>query len=300
MRHPRILFRALAVFTFSTALTALSTTALSRQSVASKNDNPFEAYFNRLAATPDDAGTASVEVDLEKLQESIGTMTQSEIAVGISVIDRQIDNTSEHQNPWAKRHAVWLLSFIAGRPDGADLLASQIDRLTLMLNDPAHQLTNAAVLALQAISFRQPAVVCPIFEAALDDPNVNNATGIGPVIAVMLLRMVPHDDDVMQHVVKYMRRSDLTETQLLSLIMGINGGTAIPDIFATELVRCLDVPNEHIKSRALVGLARSSPAAKKAAQARIQKMANDPKETAHVRKIAADALKGEITYDPNP
>jgi hypothetical protein len=287
------------MFVFCIGLAGTPSRAFSQQTTTPLGPNAFAEYFDRVAKTQDVGSTSNV-LAYERLVESIDGMTAAEISEIIQIIDRQIDETVDPEKHWSKGEAIVLLRVIAGRPDGPALLESQMDRLTSMLNDPAHTYTSAAVSALQGISFREPGLVWPIFEAALDDPNVNNASGIGPVIAVMLLRMVPHGDDVTQHVVKYMRRSDLTETQLLSLIMGINGGTAIPDILATELVRCLDVPNEHIKSRALVGLARSSPAAKRAAQARIQKMANDPKKTAHVRKIAADALKGEITYDPNP
>jgi hypothetical protein len=36
-----------------------------------------------------------------------------------------------------------------------------------------------------------------------------------------------------------------------------------------------------------------------AARTRLQKMANDPRETAHVRRIAAEALEGQITENPD-
>jgi hypothetical protein len=111
--------------------------------------------------------------------------------------------------------------------------------------------------------------------------------------------MGPHDDDVTARVVQYMRRPDLTDKQLIDTIIGINSSPVIPDALTAELVRCLDRPNEHIKSRALVGIARSSPSAKDAAQTRVQKMANDPRETEHIRRLAAEALKGPITEDPD-
>jgi hypothetical protein len=278
-------------------ITSSSARAFAQRAPSMQSSNPFEDYFNRFAAAQEIGSSRSEDV-YEKLAESIGAMTPKEIAAGISVIDRQIDNTAEPQNLPKKGQAAYLLRIIASRPDGPDLLASQMDRLASMLNDPSHVFSAPAAMALQMIGYRRPEVAWPILEAALEDPNVNNKTGVGPGIAVILLRMGPHGDDVTEHVAQYMRRPDLTEDQLLQTIIGIDSSPTVPDILTAELVRCLDRSNEHIKIRALVGIARSGPSAKDAARTRVQMMANDPRETTHVRRLAAAALEGEITENP--
>jgi hypothetical protein len=298
MPRSRLLMRVLFFVVAYGELTFSSASAFPQLTSSVQSSNLFEDYFKVLAVEQDFGSDRSWDA-YEKIAKSIGTMTPVEITKGISVIDQQIDNTSEGQRPWTKAQAVYLLGIIGRRPDGPELLALQMDRLAAMLNNPSHLLSAQAVMVLQAIGYRRPDVVWPILEAALEAPEVNNTTGIGPGIAVILLRMGPHGDDVTKHVAQYMRRPDLTEQQLLSTIIGIDSSSFIGDILATELVRSLDFPSEHVKNRALVGLSRSSPSAMDVARARVQKMANDPRETAHIRRLAAAALEGEITEAPD-
>jgi hypothetical protein len=288
----QIILAVYSGFTFSPSCT------FSQPTPSAQTSNPFEVFFNSLAAMQGSGG-GSGETGYIKLMDSVGAMAPAEIAAGIPIIDQQIDNKVEPQNRLAKFDAANLLVVISQRPDGPELLAPQINRLASMLNDPSHLLSGPALMTLKGIGRSRPDVVWPILEAALKAPEVNNATGLGPGIAITLLRTGPHGDDVTEHVAQYMRRSDLTDNQLLATIIGINNSPIIPDALTTELVRCLDRPNEHIKSRALVGIARSSPSAMGAIRMRVQKMANDPRETPHIRRIAAEALQGEITENPD-
>ena len=107
----QVLLVVLGGFSFS------SQYAISQQAPFTLTSNRFEDYFNALATTQG-AGTSRSEAALESLAESIGSMTPAEIAAGVSTIDRQIDNTAEDQNPWAKPQAAFLLKIIAGRSDG--------------------------------------------------------------------------------------------------------------------------------------------------------------------------------------
>lgn len=259
--------------------------------------NPFDDFFSKLA-TAQGVGGSRGETSYIKLMDSIEAMTPAEIAAGIPVIDRQIDSTAEPEDRLAKADAANLLMFISWRSDGAELLATQIDRLTSMLNDPTHLLSGPAVIALQHIALTRPDVSVPILEAALDKPGVNNSTSVGPGIATTLLRISPSNDEVLDHIVRYMRRQDLTDSQLVRTIVGIDGSPAIPDALTVELVRCLDRPNENVKSRALVGIAKSSPAAKDAARPRVQRLIEDPRESAHTKRLAEEALRGRITENP--
>ena len=272
--------------------------AFSQVTSSTQSINRFEDFFNNLAAAQGVGGSRG-EAAYLKLADSLGAMTRSEVAAGIPIIDRQIDNTAESEDRLAKFDAANLLMFISWRPDGAELLASQIDRLTAMLNGPSHFLSGQAAMALQHIGDSRPDVVVTILEAALKDPEVNNPTGIGPGIAVILLRMAPRSEEATKNIVQYMQRPDLTDNQLISTIVGIDSSRFIPDAITTELVRCLDRSNQIIKGRALVGIAKSSPAAKDAARVRMQRMVNDPGETAHIRRLAAEALEGQISENPD-
>ena len=263
-----------------------------------EESNPFIVFFNQLA-TAQGVGGSRGEAAYIRLTNSLEVMTSAEIAAGIPVIDYQLDNTGEPEDRLAKYDAANLLMFISWRSDGATLLASQIDRLTSMLNDPSHFLSGQAAIALQHIGISRPDLVIPILEAALKITEANNTTGVGPGIAVILLRMTHPSERISQDIVQYMNRTDLTDDQLLSTVIGIDSSPIIPDVLTAELVRCLDRPNEHIKTRALIGIAKSNPTARSVAQRRIQSLANDPRETSHVRRLAAEALKGEITEDPD-
>jgi hypothetical protein len=298
MQHSRTLAATtIAVIIFGW-VALLSPNGLSQSTLSGEAANPFREFFDRLA-TAQGVGAGRGEAAYMKLVESLGTMAPGEIAAGIPIIDGQLDDSAEPEDRLAKADAANLLMFISWRPDGPELLASQMDRLKSMLTDPSHTFSGPAALALQHIGIRQPEAVWPILESALKAPETNNATGIGPSIAIILLRMGPHGDDVTEHVAQYMRRPDLTDSQLISTIIGIDSSPVIPDLLTAELIRCLDRPNEHVKSRALVGIARSSPSAKDAARARVQRMTNDPRETAHIRRLAAEALEGQITEDPD-
>ncbi len=269
---------------------------LSQTKPSGEASNQFEVFFKNLAAAQG-GGNSRGETSYMELVDSLGTMTPAEVSAGIPVIDHQLDDTTEPQD-LAKADAAMLLMFISWRPDGAQLLATQIDRLASMLNDPQHLLSGPAVTALQHIGGSRPDAVVPILESALKAPEANRPGGVGPGIATILLRMGPPSNQVVDDIVQYMRRTDLTETQLINTIVGIDSTRTIPDGIAAELVRCLDRPNEHIKSRARVGISRSSSTAKDAARARLQTMANDPNESAHARRLAAVALEGEITENP--
>jgi hypothetical protein len=297
MPRSRTLMTVQILFAICSGLTCLSLNAFSQSAPSVQSSNPFEDFFNRLAAAQGVGGRRG-EATYIKLTDSIGAMTPAEIAAGIPVIDRQIDSTAEPEDRLAKVDAANLLMFISWRQDGAELLASQIDRLASMLNDPSHLLSGPAVMTLQSISRRRPDAVVPILEAALKLPEVNNSTGVGPGIAGILLQAAPPDEESTKDIVEYMRRPDLTESQLVATIMGINNSPVIPDSITAELVRCLDRPNDRIKIRALMGIAGSSQSAKDTARVRIQKMAKDPGETAHVRRIATEALEGKITENP--
>jgi len=169
-----------------------------------------------------------------------------------------------------------------------------------MLNNSSHVLSGPALMALSNIARRQPETVVIIFEGALKEPGVNNSTGIGPGIATTLLRMTPANNDAVNAVAQYMRRPDLTDTQLINAIIGITSSPVIPNALAAEFVRCLDRPNDRVKIRSLIGLTgiKTSQSARDLARARIQKMSSDPTETEHVRRIAAEALIGRVNEDP--
>lgn len=168
-----------------------------------------------------------------------------------------------------------------------------------MLNDSSHSLSGPALMALQHIGLSRPDIAVPILETALDAPEVNNSTSVGPGIATTLLQIAPSDTEALTHIVRYMRRSDLRNSQLVNTIVGIDSSPSIPNVLTAELVRCLDQPDPDVKSRALVGIAKSSPSAKDAARMRVQEMANDPRETARVKRLAAEALQGVITENPD-
>ncbi len=298
MQSSRVQMAVKILLVVCTGIVFSSVNAASQAASSAQSSNPFEAFFNGIA-TAQGVGGGRGEAGYLKLMDSIGAMTPSEIAAGLPVIDRQIDNTAEPQDRLAKFDAANLLMSISLRPDGPALLQTELDRLASMLNDPSHFLSGQAAMALQHIGYNRPTEVWPILEAALKNPEINNKTGPGPAIAIILLRMGPHGDDVTEHVAQYMRRSDLTDNELLDTIIGINSSPVIPYALTAELVRCLDRHNEHIKSRALVGIARSSPAARATARARVEKIVSDRRETAHIRRIAAEALEGEITGNPD-
>lgn len=88
--------------------------------------------------------------------------------------------------------------------------------------------------------------------------------------------------------------------QLVDTLVGIDSSPFIPRAITVELVHDLERPNVNVKSRALIGIAHSDPTAKDAARSRVQKMAADPGETAHVRQLAAETIMGKITENPNP
>ena len=69
-----------------------------------------------------------------KLMDSIATLTLAEIAKYIQAINLQLDSKSETQDRLAKADAAYLLTLISWRPDGPQLLTSEIDRLAFMLN----------------------------------------------------------------------------------------------------------------------------------------------------------------------
>ncbi len=271
----------------------------SSQSTSGQTQNSFQDFFSQLA-TASGVGGSRGETSYVKLMDSIPTMSPEEIAAGIPVIDRQIDNTAQPEDRLAKADAANLLLFISWRTDGAKLLASEMDRLTSMLNDPSHLMSGPATLTLMSISESRPDLAIPILEAALKHPEVNNATSVGPGIALALFKIAPTNKQAVNDIVQYMRRPDLTDNQLIRTIVGMDSGPVLPDALTAQLVRCLDRPNEYVKIRALVGISRrSSPPGKDAARTRIQEMANDPRETAHVRRLAAEALEGPITEDPD-
>ncbi len=270
-------------------LALTSARAFLPQSASGEGVNSFAEYFTEVAASQNPASSGR-EPAYEKLLASIERMKQSELIAGISIIDNQIDKAAQPDNLWATADALGLLRAIAFRPDGPELLASQSNRLSVMLNDPSHQLSALALSVFQMIGYKQPDSVWPILEAALDNPEVNNKSSIGPGIATILLFMGPHGDAVTEHVVQYMHRTDLTDSQLAETIEGINRSPVIPAILTIELVRSLDRPNDQVKTLALAGIARSTPAAREATRTRVQKMANDPNETSRIRQMAAKAL----------
>ena len=184
----RTLAAAQIVFVVCSGIAPTSLTVSSQSTPSSQTANAFEEFFSKLA-TAQGVGGSRGEAAYVKLMDSLGTMTPAEIAAGIPVIDRQIDSTTEPEDRLAKADAANLLMLISWRPDGPELLASQIGRLTSMLNDPAHLLSGPAAMALQHLGDREPDVVIPILEAALKAPEVNNKTRVGPGIAVILLRM---------------------------------------------------------------------------------------------------------------
>lgn len=266
---------------------------VSQSKVPGQDSDPFEDFFQNTAF-----GNHTYDTAFMKLVDSVGTMPPAEITNGIAAIDGQLDNTTKPENSPARACAALLLMYISWRPDGAELLASQMGRLTSMLNEPSHLRSSPAAQAFQHIGITRSTVVAPILEAALKQPEVNNATSVGPGIAVILLRMVPHDDEATQDIVEYMRRADLTDNQLISTIVGIESSPVKPDSLIGEVVRCLDRPDEHVKIRALMTIYQSSPSAREAARTRIQKMANDPNETARIGRLAAEVLDGNVTENP--
>ena len=271
----------------------------SSQSVSLAEQNPFAEFFNSLATTPGVGGSRG-ETAYLKLAGSLETITPAEIAAGLPILDQQIGDAALPENRLAKFDAANLLVFLTFRSDIPDLLASQMTLLTTMLNDPAHFLSGQAATALQHIGSRQPKVVVPILVAALKNPDVNNRTGVGPGIAVILLRMAPHDGQVAKEIVKYMRRPDLTDNQLIDTLVGIDSSPYIPDAITSELARDLDRQNQDVKDRALAGIVNSSPAAQQAARTRVEGMKNDPTETAHFRRLAAGVLLGKFAECPPP
>jgi hypothetical protein len=129
--------------------------------------NPIEDFFNDLATAHDD-GENWANAAYGKLTGSIRAMTPTQIAAGIPIIDRQLDNTAESADRQAKEYAANLFIFIGERPDGLELLTSQIDRLASMLiDDPYHSLDGVAVTALQTVYRDRPDLLVPIFEAPL-------------------------------------------------------------------------------------------------------------------------------------
>ena len=268
------------------------------QSVPSSQGTPsFQSYFDSLATAPGVGGSRG-EAGYLKLTDAIPTMTPSEISWGLRIIDRQIDGQATPHDNLAIASAAFMLWVVSTRQDGPDLLADETARLTSMLNDPSYFLSGSALLALSNIARRQPGAVVTIFEGALKEPEVNNSTGVGPGIATTLVRMSPSNEGAVTEVAKYMRRPDLTDKNLIDTIIGITNSPVIPDVLASEFVRCLDRPNDRVKIRALIGISKSSQSARDLARARIQRMSSDPAETEHVKRIAAEALEGRVTEDP--
>ena len=295
MRQVNVL--AIAVIVIFGASSLFSSRA-SCQSSRTGTANPFDIFFSELA-TAQGVGGSRGEASYIKLMNSIGAMTPAEISAGLPVIDQQVDSTAEPGDRLAKADAANLLMFISWRPDGAELLATQMDRLTSMLNAPSHLLSGAAVSALQHIGLTRPDVALPILESALDAPEVNNSTSVGPGISTTLLQIAPSNMEALSSIERYMRRSDLNDSQLIRILVGIDSRPSIPDVLAAELIRCLDRPNSEVKSRALVGIAKSSPAAKDAARSRIQRLETDSSESAHIKRLATEALQGTITDNPD-
>jgi|GEM_PF-3792314 len=214
MTSPRWQMAVKIVLVVCTVIVFSSLNAYSLAASSAQVSNPFEDFFNGLATAQGVEGSRG-EAGYLKLMDSIGVMAPSEIAAGLPIIDRQIDNTAERQDRLAKFDAANLLMFISLRPDGPALLQTELDRLAFMLTDPTHFLSGQAAMALQHIGYSRPTEVWPILEAALKDPEINNKTGPGPAIAIILLRMGPHGDEVTKHIVQYMRRPDLTDNQLM-------------------------------------------------------------------------------------
>ena len=71
--------------------------------------------------------------------------------MGIAAIDRQLDGTARPQNFDIREHAAGMLIFIGQRPDGPELLRSQIDRLTSMAHDSSEPLADTAGTVLFTI-----------------------------------------------------------------------------------------------------------------------------------------------------
>jgi hypothetical protein len=287
----------LCKFFISAGIVISSLLSAFAQGRSPSTSNPFVDYF--YGANAKDIGTDKGYPAYEALMRATQTMAPTEIAAGLAVIDSKIDaNMSDPQDYSAKGEAVSLLGYIGSRPDGPELLATQMDRLAFLLNEPTHRFTPASFAALQMIGYRRPQLVVPILKDALKNPEANNKTGPGSGVSALLLRLAPNDQDVAERVVQYMQRKDMTDDHLLDTIVGIDN-SPIPDAIAAELVRCLDRPNDIIKGRALVGLSKSSPAAKEAARRRIQDMANDPRETTHIRSLAAEVPEGKIVGNPD-
>lgn len=304
-RHLRSLVCLAALFAGISSIHARSPNstsgigALPLQSTTS-DQNPIEDFFSALASGRF-VGEYADNTAFGKLTVAIAAMTPAQIAMGIPVIDRVLDNTVESADQpefsrhYAKDYAASLFTFIGRRPDGRELLASQIDRLASMLNDP--YFNSSAANALETIYRDQPELLVPIFEAPLRAPEVAHPGGIGiaPVLAALLLYMHLRGDEAINEVARYIGRPELADDELLYTIKAIDQLQVIPDKLTPQLVRSLDRPNEQIKIQALIGIAKSNPSAKDLARTRMEKMANDAAETADVRRLAARALVGEIT-----
>ncbi len=288
---PKIARTVFACFCLCTYVAAAAQTTM-----PSEGSTSFEEYFKLLTA---ERNFDKSFPKFEALVQSTQTMTTAELVQGLAVIDRKIDaEPSEPNDYYLKNQAVFLLGYIGARPDISELIATQMGRLASMLIDPSHRFTPPAFHALQLIGYRYPQLVIPILEDALENPEANNKTGPGSGVSALLLRLAPRDQDAAARVVLYMHRPDMTDEHLLDTIVGIDSGP-IPDAVAAELVRCLDRPNDLIKSHALIGISKSSPAAKEAAKSRIELMASDAHETAHIKHLAQIALAGKIAGNPN-
>ncbi len=273
--------------------------ALSQTSSGQQLSNGFVKFFRELPKASGSGGSRG-EAAFEALESSIRTLTPAQVAAGLLVINSELDSTVQPEDRLAKADAALLLVDISTRPDGTALLQPEINRLATMLKEPSHFLSGPAILAFQPLRITEPDVVRSIFEEALTSPGMGSLGSPGPGIVGTLVEIAPMNEETVGAVVGYMRRPDLDQHQLIATIMSVNSSPTIPSALTAEFVRCLDNPSQYVKSRALVGIARSSPAARGAARTRVQRMANDISETPHVRRLAAEALQGEITESPNP
>lgn len=279
----------------SCKLLLLIATSLQWREAYSQASNAFTTYFNKTSSQGQAYSKQQAEEE-ERLLELIPTMSEDEVSVGIAAIDQKLDEASDPNKPSnQKEAAAYWFRWIASRPDGWKLLSSQLSRLTAMMKGPNELFGLYALQTFQMLSMWQPNAVKEILEDALQDPAINKSAVGGAGVATFLLWTGRDHDETTAHVVEYMQRPELTDTQMVNVIRGITQTGYMTPGLINELIRNLDRKDDLVKASALALIEKGGAPAREAAQSRLQRMANDPKESAAIRQSATSILIRKAT-----
>ena len=271
----------------------------STQSTLTRNKAKlFQTYFDALATEPHTPQRgAPHEADLEQLIQMIPTMTDAELQQAVSIIDDAIDRARISHDGIARITAGMLLWYISGTKDGPGLLALDISHLSSLCSDP-FTLTGSFYM-LMTLQRQYPDLAVPAMLQAIKASDANAPAGKGPAYATILF-LYPRDGDLLEHVLVYMQRSDLTGQKLLDFLTGIRAAASMPDAVVEQLLRYLDAPQAEVRMAALRDISAGGSDERKRLRPMFQRLADDPTQSAAFHTLAVELLQPNKMFGLDP